>query len=572
MRRGAVNELLGECEAERTNDGTMRVVRTARLARLGGVPFVKRLPIVVIGLVVVGATVAGLALRKGQPKPVEYRTASAERGDVIATVSATGTLKPVEEVTVGSQVSGTVAAITVDYNDPVAQGQVIARLDDRFLRAQLQQSDANVQRASVAVEDAKRTYARAQELLGKNLIPEAERDAARLAVLQREAELKQTQAARELAQVNIEHTVIRAPISGVIVSRSVDVGQTVAASLQAPDLFTIARDLEQMQVEASIDEADVGTVAPGMHTTFTVDAYPDMTFDGRVQEVRLEPLTVQNVVTYTAIIRAGNPDMLLKPGMTANVSITTAEAHDVLRVPNAALRFRPEGAKRGQWGGGPGGGARMSMSGASGARAADEPAPARRRPPMGGVRSMDAAPRDSSVPERGRPPVDGMGGPPDGRPRPTPEQRERMRAHMDSIRAAGGDPREAFRGMFRGERGGENADAPPRAVTAAPPPRGGRTREQMDAAMAQSARRIAEQTRPGTVYVLGADGKPQPVRVVTGVSDGTFSAVVRGDLPPDAKVVVGIKLDQKSGPAMTSPLTQGPVPPPGGGTQGRPTR
>src|SRR5258705_2027207 len=286
------------------------------------------------------------------PAPV---TAAATRGDVIAKVDATGTLAAVTTVQVGSQVSGTIKALHADYNSKVKKGQIVAELDPSLFQTQVEQaratlvkSESDVDRAKVDVNDTATKARRAQELSDQKLIARSDLDTATAAAATAEASFKsaqaqvrQARAALNQNQVNLDHTIIRAPIDGIVISRSVDIGQTVAASLSAPTLFVIAQDLGHMQVSASIDESDIGRVAAGQPVTFKVDAYPTQTFRGTVSQVRLEPKNEQNVVSYTTMIDVPNEDLKLKPGMTANVTVQIAMNQDVLRVPNAALRFSP---------------------------------------------------------------------------------------------------------------------------------------------------------------------------------------------------------------------------------------
>ena len=286
------------------------------------------------------------------PSPV---TAAVTRGDVIAKVDATGTLAPVKTVQVGSQVSGTIKALHADYNSEVKKGQVVAELDPSLFQTQVDQArstlvkvQADGDRAKVELDDAMSKARRAQELYDQKLISRNDLETAQATAAQAAAAIKsaqamvtQARASLNQTQVNLAHTIITAPIDGIVISRSVDVGQTVAASMQAPTLFLIAQDLGHMQVSASIDESDIGRIAAGQPVTFRVDAYPTQTFRGTVSQVRLEPKTDQNVVSYTTMIDVPNEDLKLKPGMTANVTVQTAMEENVLRVPNAALRFRP---------------------------------------------------------------------------------------------------------------------------------------------------------------------------------------------------------------------------------------
>jgi HlyD family secretion protein len=309
--------------------------------------------------VLLGGTVALTAFyRNGAAAAPEFTTVAVSRGDVVQSVKATGTLEAVTTVQVGSQVSGTIASLHADYNTQVRKGQVVARLEPSVLQSQVDQAratllrlQADAERSRVALEDARVQQRRAETLSGQQLLPTSELESARVATLQAEATYKsaqaqiaQSRASLNQAEVNLSHTTITAPIDGIVISRSVDVGQTVAASMQAPVLFTIAQDLRQMQVNASVDEADIGKIAPAQDVTFQVDAYPGKTFAGTVRQVRLAPVVEQNVVSYVTVIDVPNPERQLKPGMTANVSIVIARTDDALKVPNAALRYRPAAA------------------------------------------------------------------------------------------------------------------------------------------------------------------------------------------------------------------------------------
>lgn len=293
------------------------------------------------GVLALAVTGGVFWFKRPREAAAEYRTARVDRGSIVATVSATGTVKPVTMVQVGSQVSGTVLSLHADFNSRVRKDEVVARLDPSMFRTQMAQAEATLTRAEVNVADAERTLRRSKDLLERNLVSQADVDGAQAALDRSSAEVKQARAAVDQARVNLGHTTIASPIDGVVVARNVDVGQTVAASLQAPVLFEIANDLTDMQVEASVDEADIGRVAPGQAVRFTVDAFPDESFAGVVAQIRLQAITVQNVVTYTTVIAVKNPELKLRPGMTANVSIEVARRDDVLRVPSGALGFRP---------------------------------------------------------------------------------------------------------------------------------------------------------------------------------------------------------------------------------------
>ncbi|WP_198470704.1 efflux RND transporter periplasmic adaptor subunit [Acetomicrobium sp. S15 = DSM 107314] len=308
----------------------------------------------VVVAAVIAIFVASRAFR-GDGENVVYRTEPATRGEIVASVSATGTLSAVTTVEVGTQVSGTIKEIYVDYNSQVEKGQLIALINPETFEAQVEQAKANlalaqagVLKAKATLDDAKRNLERMKQLANRNLIAQSELDAAQTqyalaeaGLSEAQAQVAQAQAALKKAQVDLKNTRIYSPVNGVVISKSVDVGQTVAASFQTPTLFTIAEDLTKMQIETSVDEADIGRVSVGQEVVFTVDAYPSITFSGSVYQVRIEPIKVENVITYTTVVSVENPELKLKPGMTANVTIITDRRPQALRVPSAALRFRP---------------------------------------------------------------------------------------------------------------------------------------------------------------------------------------------------------------------------------------
>lgn len=285
-----------------------------------------------------------------------YSEEQVQRQDIRALVSATGTLNPINTVQVGSQVSGTIQHLYADFNEQVKQGQLIARIDPAIFKAKRAEAQANLKSAEAArdkawvgVLDAKREFERQQDLFKRKLVAESVRDAAEFAYQTAKVEhqlkaasVAQARAALEREQVNLDYTAIYAPVDGVVISRDVDVGQTVAASLQAPTLFTIANDLTRMQVEADVDESFIGQVQAGQPVSFSVFAYPRRRFQGSVAQVRLQPKVEAGVVKYNCIIHVDNADLALKPGMTATVSIEVAHHARVLTVPNAALRFVPD--------------------------------------------------------------------------------------------------------------------------------------------------------------------------------------------------------------------------------------
>lgn len=316
----------------------------------------KKINICVIVMIIFALTGGFFLFRNGKTVST-YRMEKITRGDIRATVTATGTVNAVVTVLVGTQVSGTIKTLHVDYNSPVKKGQLLAQIDPATFQAQVDQAranlfaaKANVEKAEAALLDAKRTLERNKTLFQKNYIARSDLDtaetteqAARAQVSAARAQVQQTKAALDFAENNLRYTRIISPVDGTVISRSVDVGQTVAASFQTPTLFNIAQDLTKMQIDANIDEADIGKIKVDMPVEFTVDAYPDETFMGKVFVIRNAPITVQNVVTYDVVIQVDNNDLKLKPGMTANVAIILEEKHGILRVPNAALRFKPDG-------------------------------------------------------------------------------------------------------------------------------------------------------------------------------------------------------------------------------------
>ena len=276
---------------------------------------------------------------KKQP-PYKLVTAPATRGDLIQVVTATGTLNPVLNVQVGSQVSGNILKLFADWNSHVTAGQVVAQIDPSNYKATVMQAEGDLANAKAALELARIQLKRSENLRAKDSTPQASLDQAIATVHQTEATVKTKEGSLALARANLEHCTIISPVDGIVISRNVDVGQTVAASLNAPIIFVIANDLANMQIDTNVSEADVGNVREGESVDFMVDAYPGTTFHGKVRQVRNAAITVQNVVTYDAVINVDNSDLRLKPGMTANVSIIIARRDDVIKISNAALRVR----------------------------------------------------------------------------------------------------------------------------------------------------------------------------------------------------------------------------------------
>ena len=470
------------------------------------------LVLVVIG---VGITAYGyLGFRTSEFVP-EVGTITLTRGDVVDTVGATGVLEAVNTVQVGSQVSGIIEALYADYNSIVREGEVIARLEPSLFETQIEQARANLARAEadserlqVTLEDARAQLARAEDLASRDLISRTELESAQVAVRSAEAQIKsaeagvvQSRAALNQNEVNLGHTVISAPIDGIVIARQVDVGQTVAASMSAPELFIIAADLTKMRVIANIDESDVGRIRPGQPVTFTVDAYAAEEFDGIVSQIRLEPVVQQNVVTYATVIDVPNNELKLKPGMTATVTLEIARRENVLRVPNAALRFRPtpemfaalnqpvpdilqRGDGGGSRGSGQGGGPDAGPGGGGGGDLSDAERQQRREQ----VQSM------------------------------TPEQR----AEFFAARGGGGrfgGAGDGGRGGRTGGRGASRRRAGESADAAVPTVERGATT--IDALFAP----LAVTETDGRVWVLDGD-QLRPVEVRLGVTDGTATELV----------------------------------------------
>lgn len=413
----------------------------------------KKIIFSILGIVIILALSGYYYISNGTSEEVQYRIEKVTSGDILVVVTATGTLSAVTTVQVGSQVSGTLASVNVDFNDKVTKGEIVAQIDPTFLEASVRDAEASLQRSTAQYNEAKRNYERAKTLLEKNLASQAEFDAALTQYESNNAARKQTEAQLERAKINLRYATIKSPIDGVVISRAVDRGQTVAASLSAPTLFTIANDLTKMQVQASVDEADIGKVEKDQSVTFTVDAYPEQTFQGTVRQVRLSPKVEQNVVNYTVIIDVPNDDMKLMPGMTATVTILVTKQEAVLKVPTLALRFNP---------------------------------------PEDQIEIR----RDSSQQQSGE----------------------------DSGRA---ERRRMMRERFA--QGGGNFD--PQAFQ----------------------QRMASRGL-GRVWVMNDNKKLEPIMVRTGLSDGTFTEIVRGKVEEGQEIVVGTLNQRSTATQTTSPF------------------
>ena len=546
----------------------------------------KRLLSLVLLAAVLGVGIWGYLYAQARGNAPKYRTARVERGPLTAAISATGNLNAVTTVQVGSQVSGQIKDLLVDFNSVVKKGQVIARIDPQIFEAQVNQATAEVETAKAAVlnqtatvekaradvenaraalaqakaqtakadvarADAKRAFDRAAELFRRDLVAQADRDTAQAnyesSVAQSEsaraseqalmagiksaeaqlrvqeaalqsarAQVDQKRAALVQAQTNLDYTTIRAPVNGVVVSRAVDVGQTVAASLSAPTLFTIAQDLTKMQVETSVDEADIGRVSLEDRATFSVDAFPGQMFNGVVTQIRKAPQIVQNVVTYTVVLAVANPGEKLLPGMTANVKLVYDQKPSVLKVPNAALRFRPAGADAPAAGPAAGAGAQPF------AFASGRPSPEEMRERL----------------------VKGLG--------LTEDQQRRLEPILADMRdqlAALNDVPEQDRHQRTRRILGDMRVKVRELLTPT---------QQLKFDAAASARARSAGGTAGRVFVVGADGKPQAIPLTLGISDGTATEVLRGDVKESQEVIIG-----------TAAATQRA---PGGGSTSQPPR
>lgn len=316
---------------------------------------------IILGVAAIGMAIGGYVFFNGERKaPVRYRTAEVELGSVISVVSAIGTINPVVSVQVGTQVSGMVKSLHADFNTRVKAGDTVAVIDPEPFRARREQATSNLEMARSSVARAradlaqrKRERDRVQSLVEQQFVSQNDVDvaltnyeSAEAQLRVAEAQVRQAEAAWHVADLELRHTVIRSPVEGIVVARNVEVGQTVAASFATPNLFLIALDLTKMQVDTNVSESDIGGMTEGKSATFTVDAYPGEQFSGTIRQVRLAPITVQNVVTYNVVVAVDNRDLRLKPGMTANVSIVVAQRDQTLKVPNAALRFVPPQSDR----------------------------------------------------------------------------------------------------------------------------------------------------------------------------------------------------------------------------------
>ncbi len=583
----------------------------------------KRALVVLLIVAAIGAGAGAYYLRRGGTE-IQINTSPITRGEIVDTVGATGTLQAVTTVQVGSQVSGNISYLGADFNSIVKKGQVIARLDPSLFDAQLQQARANLlqtranqakaeselERNRVMLLDAQQKYTRARELASKSLLPQSDLDAAKISVdsaqaslasqqatvAQTQAAVSQSQASVNQNQVNLDHTVIAAPIDGIVTQRSVDVGQTVAASMQAPTLFVIAADLTKMQVNANIDESDVGRIRPGQHVTFRVDAYPTDTFDGTVSQIRLQPVVVSNVTTYGTVIDVPNPQLKLKPGMTANVKVEIAKRTDVLRLPNTALRFRPSaevfaalnqevppeaqvaGNANGGRGGQGRGGNRGGGDAATTAPAASSPAPAASGVAPAPAAAQAATPSSGAASQPGMAARGGRGGQGDrgADSGQTGERRGGGRGGFDPARLMDRfktmTPDEQKQLIARMKDRGQDTTAFEKeaAGTKAAAPA-----LKSKSGAAQSAQTIdalfaplpAVETR-GRAWLF-MDHQLKPVNLRLGISDGTNTELLGGELQQGMEVVTGVTGLGGTRTTQVPAGTGNPLMPQRGGPPGR---
>jgi HlyD family secretion protein len=484
-------------------------------------------------------TIAALAACKGSGnKNEQYRTEKADRGTVTMTVTATGTLSAVTTVQIGSQVSGVIASLHADFNSRVTKGQLLAELDPTPFQQQVEQRQADVTKSRVEAANAKISFDRQSRLMKAGLAPQADLDAARAAYEGANAQVQQSVAALNQALTSLKYTKIISPIDGIVVDREYDVGQTVAASFQAPTLFAIAQDLTKMQVQADVDQSDIGRIAVGQTARFTVDSYPDQEFRGRISQIRLNATVSQNVVTYPVIIEVPNPDERLRPKMTANVTIDVASVRDVLRIPNAALRFKPDTAVAGT---------KPATSSAGRNAQSTQTAEATQTTETTQTMQTQTATTSSGAPGTGR--------------------GHRMQGEQTGT--AGSEDRSA-RWHNRMQGGGQGTTTSGGMTPEERAARWGNRARGMEGAAGTMPGAPPMRRRPQTIYILGADNKLKAVEVRTGITDGHFTQVISGELKEGDNIVIGLatsKVDTNAPPGSAGPMGGGARP--AGGRGGR---
>jgi HlyD family secretion protein len=477
---------------------------------------------------ILGAGIAGGVwyFGTGGDDAPQYQTTLVTRGDIVQAVTASGTLNPVTNITVGSQISGIISVLYADWNSPVKAGQVVAQLDPATYEASVRSAEGDLASAKANQELQKAEAERSAELFTNKLISSSDYDTAIANLHQADAQVQIKEAALTNAAVSLQRCTIYSPVDGVVISRDVDVGQTVAASLSAPTLFIIANDLTKMQIDANVSEADIGTVAEGQDVEFTVDAFPDGKFTGKLVQIRNSPTTVQNVVTYDTVIGVSNPDLKLRPGMTANASIITAQRGGVLKIPNAAFRFRPPDPSTNTTFF-----ARFFGAGT-------------KIPPTNAAPAAMSGETNNAA--NGETPLTGNE-PPDELQKRVAELRARGEEIPPAIAAK---LREYYQsGVLQRPAGGGR--------------RGGAGGAGGTVARAQTSR---------TVYILAAgkdsaDPALQAVRVRTGISDGTYTEITDG-LKEGDTVIIGLKLPQASAASAASGAGASPFGGGGGGGRG----
>jgi HlyD family secretion protein len=566
----------------------------------------KRAIIILVLIAVVGAG-AGAYYISHNGQQISVQTAPISRGDIIDAVASTGTLQPVISVTVGSQVSGNIAWLGADFNSIVKKGQVIAKLDPTLFESQVAQAKAQLSQSKASLEQAKAqlikdtanasyqkvTYERNRDLQKQSLISQDQLDQSKAAadqsaasleldksnIQQATANIEQATAQLNTSQTNLEHSIISSPIDGIVTQRSVDVGQTVAASMTAPQLFVIAEDLTRMQVSANIDESDVGRVTPGQDVSFRVDAFPGIDFHGTVAQIRLNPTVVNNVTTYATMISVPNTDLRLKPGMTTNLKIQVSRRSDALRVPNSAIRFRPSvdtfaalnqpvppealgggrgrrGGAGGQGGQGAGGRADASNAAPNGASTPSAASQATRQMPASGSTSAPAQPGPAAQGNSGGFGRGGGFGGGGGGFANDPERQARM---MERFKSMSPDEQQQFLARMKG-RGADTSAFEQLSSGPGKTKAGGKSAPKKSASAnaqggfvfqprygaAQSGEEIQELFKPlpttqspGRVWLF-VDKQLKAINLRLGITDGTFTELVNGDLEEGTEVVTGV--------------------------------
>jgi HlyD family secretion protein len=488
---------------------------------------------ILAGTVVLIAVCLFLVLGSSSKK-YDYRFDKVSTGDITMYVTATGTINPVISVDVGTQVSGIINKLYADYNSVVKAGQMIAQIDSTFLVQSVKDAEASLDKARAQFNDSKRNLDREKALLDRGLESQLNYDASLTTFETNTANMKSAQASVDRAKINLAYSTIYAPIDGVVINRAVNVGQTVAASFSSPTLYTIANDLRKMQVQTTVDESDIGRISIGQEATFTVDAYADETFRGTISQIRLAPVTVQNVVNYTVVVDVNNDLLKLMPGMTANVKVLVASAGNVLRVPNMALRFQA--------------------------------------PPDLVDSSKIQAMREGMSGNRGARPDSGQMNGQSGAPNAGGDRRAQFAHLRDSIMAAHGghlsdeELRSAMAAEFmkrQGVRKQEYTQPTERKPAKSSGTPFGITQRFPE--YEKSSYVPQHQSGRGRIWILNAKGKLEPVFVLTGVTDGKFTEITSSVLKAGDQIVLGVSSTSEVAATTQNPLTGGQQRPPGGG-------